>query len=152
QAPGPLAKILQPLGALYGGVAAARYHRASTYRSRLPVICVGNFTAGGTGKTPPAIHLLERLKALGRQPVALVRGYGGRLSGPCWVSATLDVARDVGDESLLLARAAPTLVARDRRLGLRAIEVASNPLTVVVMDDGLQNPALVKDLAIAVVD
>ena len=152
EAPSRLAKTLQPLGALYGRAAAARYVRASSYRSRLPIICVGNFTAGGTGKTPLAIHLCLRLKALGHQPVVLTRGYGGRSSGPVWVNPTSDLAVDVGDEALLLARAAPTLVARDRRLGARAIEAGPNPVTVIVLDDGLQNPALVKDLAIAVVD
>ena len=152
QAPSRLAKVLQPLGALYGRAAAARYVRARSYRSRLPVICVGNFTAGGTGKTPLAIHLCGRLKALGHQPAILSRGYGGRLSGPSWVNPNSDMALDVGDEALLLARAAPTLVARDRRLGARAIETGPNPVTVIVLDDGLQNPALVKDLAIAVVD
>jgi tetraacyldisaccharide 4'-kinase len=152
QAPGRLANVLQPLGALYGRAVAVRYGRARSYRSCLPVICIGNFTAGGTGKTPLAIDLCTRLKAAGHAPVALTRGYGGRLSGPCWVNATSDVAGDVGDEPLLLARAAPTLVARDRRLGVRAIEVGPHPATVVVMDDGLQNATLVKDLAIAVVD
>ena len=110
-----VATFLQPLGALYGWAAATRYFRATPYRSRLPIICIGNFTAGGTGKTPLAIHLCERLKAAGHEPAALTRGYGGRLSGPYWVNAASDVARDVGDEALLLAQAAPTLVARDRR-------------------------------------
>jgi tetraacyldisaccharide 4'-kinase len=152
QSPSRIATFLQPLGALYGGAAAARYFRAKSYRSRLPIICVGNFTAGGTGKTPLAIYLCERLKAAGHEPAALTRGYGGRLSGPYWVNARSDVARDVGDEALLLARAAPTLVARDRRIGARAIEVGPHPVTVVIMDDGLQNPALAKDLTIAVID
>ena len=147
-----MATVLQPLAALYGWAATARYWRATPYRSRLPVICVGNFTAGGTGKTPLVIHLCERLKAAGHEPVALTRGYGGRLSGPYWVNAKSDVARDVGDEALLLARAAPTLVARDRRAGAHAIETGPHPVTVIVMDDGLQNPALAKDLTIAVVD
>jgi tetraacyldisaccharide 4'-kinase len=151
-APGRLAMLLQPLGALYGRVAEARYFRAKPYRSRLPVICIGNFTAGGTGKTPLAIHLCERLKSVGHEPAVLTRGYGGRLPGPYWVNAASDVARDVGDEALLLARAAPTLVARDRRLGARAIEVGPHAATAIVMDDGLQNPGLTKDLAIAVVD
>ena len=150
--PSHLATLLHPLGALYGRTVAERYFRATPYRSRLPVVCIGNFTAGGTGKTPLAIYLCERLKAAGHEPAALTRGYGGRLSGPYWVNATSDVARDVGDEALLLAKAAPTLVARDRRLGARAIEIGPHPVTVIVMDDGLQNPALAKDLAIAVVD
>jgi tetraacyldisaccharide 4'-kinase len=147
-----MATVLKPLAALYGWAATARYWRATPYRSRLPVICVGNFTAGGTGKTPLTIHLCERLKAAGHEPVALTRGYGGRLSGPYWVNAKSDVARDVGDEALLLARAAPTLVARDRRAGAHAIETGPHPVTVIVMDDGLQNPGLAKDLTIAAVD
>ena len=152
EAPSRIATFLQPLGALHGWAAAARYFRATPYRSRLPIICIGNFTAGGTGKTPLAIYLCERLKAAGHEPAALTRGYGGRLSGPYWVNGTSDVARDVGDEALLLAKAAPTLVARDRRLGARAIEIGPHPATVIIMDDGLQNPTLTKDLTIAVVD
>ena len=113
--PSGIAKVLRPIAALYGHAAAARYHRASPYRSRLPVVCVGNFTAGGAGKTPLVIELSRRLKAAGHEPVTLTRGYGGRLAGPYWVNANSDTARDVGDEALLLARAAPTLVARDRR-------------------------------------
>ena len=150
--PSGIATVLRPLAALYGWAVVARYWRATPYRSRLPVICVGNFTAGGTGKTPLVVHLCERLKAAGHEPVALTRGYGGRLSGPYWVNAKSDVARDVGDEALLLARAAPTLVARDRRAGAHAIETGPHPVTVIVMDDGLQNPGLAKDLTLAVVD
>jgi tetraacyldisaccharide 4'-kinase len=151
--PSRIATLLRPLSALYGWAAERRYFRAATpYRSRLPIICVGNFTAGGTGKTPMVIHLCATLKAAGHEPVALTRGYGGRLQGPYWVNARSDVPRDVGDEALLLARAAPTLIARDRRLGARAIESGPHPATVVVMDDGLQNPGLAKDLTIAAVD
>ena len=90
---------------------------AAAHRARLPVICVGNFTAGGTGKTPLAIYLCEHLKAAGHEPVALTRGYGGRLAGPYWVNAGTDRARDVGDEALLLARVAPTLLAREPPAG-----------------------------------
>lgn len=150
--PSGIAKVLRPIAALYGNVAAARYHRAAPYRSRLPVVCVGNFTAGGAGKTPLVIELSRRLKAAGHEPVALTRGYRGRFAGPYWVNARSDTARDVGDEALLLARTAPTLVARDRPAGARAIESGPNPCTVIVMDDGLQNPSLAKDLSIAVVD
>ncbi len=146
------ANLLRPLGALYGWAARTRYLRARSYRSRLPVICVGNFTAGGTGKTPLTIYLSEQLKAAGHEPVVLTRGYGGRLSGPYWVDARTDNARNVGDEPLLLARAAPTLVARDRAAGARAIESGPHPATVILMDDGLQNPTLAKDFSIAVVD
>ena len=93
--PTGMATLLQPVAALYGWAATARYRRATPYRSRLPVICVGNFTAGGTGKTPLVLYLCERLKAAGHEPVALTRGYGGRLSGPYWVNAKSDVARSL---------------------------------------------------------
>jgi tetraacyldisaccharide 4'-kinase len=145
------ATLLHPLGTVYGWAATARFARTKPYRSRLPVICIGNFTAGGTGKTPLAIHLCEGLKAAGHEPVALTRGYGGRLKGPYWVGKT-DGAREVGDEALLLARAARTHLARNRRAGAHAIESGPHPVTVIVMDDGLQNPSLAKDLTLAVVD
>jgi tetraacyldisaccharide 4'-kinase len=144
--------LLAPISSLYGWVAETRYLQARAYRSRLPVVCIGNFTAGGTGKTPLALHLCERLAAAGHAPVALTRGYGGSLAGPYWVDAGRDRAREVGDEALLLARSAPTMVARDRAAGARAIESGPHPATVIVMDDGLQNPQLAKDLTIAVVD
>jgi tetraacyldisaccharide 4'-kinase len=145
-----MARALGPLGALYGRAAAARFSWVRPYRSRLPVICVGNFTAGGTGKTPLVMHLCQRLAAAGRRPVALTRGHGGRQRGPHRVGAG-DTAADVGDEALLLARAAPTLIARDRAEGARAIEAAGDA-DAIVMDDGLQNPQLAKDLRLAVVD
>jgi len=152
EAAGTAARILEPVGAAYGWLARARYFRSRAHKARFPVICVGNFTAGGTGKTPLAIYLCEKLKAAGHEPVLLTRGYGGRLSGPYWVNALTDHARDVGDEALLLARVAPTLLARDRRRGAQAIELGPYPVTVIVMDDGLQNPTLAKDLTLAVVD
>ena len=147
-----IVRALEPVSRIYAGRAAARLVRRQAYRSRLPVICVGNFTAGGTGKTPLALHLAGRLRALGERPAMLTRGYGGRRKGPYWVDGQRDAAGDVGDEPLLLARVAPTLVARDRRAGAIAIETAEADYTVIVMDDGLQNPALVKDLTLAVVD
>lgn len=152
EAPSPAARFLEPLGAFYGWVARRRYERGRPYQPRLPVICLGNFTAGGTGKTPLAIYLCEQLKAAGHRPVALTRGYGGRLSGPYWVNAASDHAGEVGDEALLLARVVPTVLARNRRLGAQAIEEGPRPATVIVMDDGLQNPSLAKDLTLAVVD
>ena len=146
-----MATLLQPLATIYGWAAAQRYARAAPYRSRLPVICVGNFTAGGTGKTPLAAHLCALLERAGQRPVVLTRGYGGRHAGPHWVGGN-DTAGDVGDEALLLARAAPTLVARDRSAGARAVETEAEAATAIVMDDGMQNPQLAKDLTIAVVD
>ena len=148
---GGMAACLAPLASIYGWAAATRYARTQPYRSRLPVICAGNFTAGGTGKTPLVLHLCERLRTNGQHPVALTRGYGGRQTGPHRVSDA-DTADDVGDEALMLARTAPTLIARDRGAGARAVEAMPGLVSVIVMDDGLQNPSLAKDLAIAMVD
>jgi len=145
------ARALAPASLLYGAIAARRIASEKPYRSKLPVICAGNFTAGGSGKTPFAILLAETLIARGEKPVVLTRGYGGSERGPHWVDADLDTANDVGDEPLLLARACPVMVARDRAAGARAIE-ASNRATLIVMDDGLQNPSLEKTLSFAVVD
>jgi tetraacyldisaccharide 4'-kinase len=146
-----MAAGLAPLAAIYGWAAARRYTQGAGYRARLPVVCAGNFTAGGTGKTPLALYLCELLQRSGQRPVVLTRGYGGRHAGPHWIGGA-DTARDVGDEALLLARVAPTLVARDRAAGARHVEAEPQAATVIVMDDGLQNPQLAKDLVIAVVD
>lgn len=146
-----MATCLAPLAALYGWAARARYARVAPYRSRLPVLCAGNLTVGGTGKTPLVLHLCERLRAAGLRPVLLTRGYGGWHAGPHPVGGS-DTAADVGDEALLLARSAPTVVARDRSAGARAIETGAAEADVIVMDDGLQNPQLAKDLSFAVID
>lgn len=150
QAGGRPARLLAPLGELYGGIVEYRFRQAKPYRARLPVICIGNFTAGGTGKTPLTRCLIGELAVQGATPVCLTRGYGGRLPGPAWVEAG-HTARDVGDEPLLLARDARVVVARDRTAGLQAIET-DGAATAVLMDDGLQNPHAAKDLSIAVVD
>ena len=102
-----------PLGQLYARVAAAKAARIVPYRSSLPVICLGNFTAGGGGKTPAAIAVAELLKSLGQRPAFLTRGYGGKIEGPHFVREG-DSAEEVGDEPLLLARTATVMVARDR--------------------------------------
>ncbi|MBS9477225.1 tetraacyldisaccharide 4'-kinase [Ancylobacter radicis] len=143
------ANLLSPLGALVGGVTLARLRTAGTAVG-VPVICVGNPTVGGAGKTPTVIQLARRLIAQNRNPVILTRGYGGRERGPLRVDPRLHKAADVGDEPLLLARAAPTYVARDRLLGAQA--AAQTGADVVLMDDGFQNPAIAKALSILVVD
>jgi tetraacyldisaccharide 4'-kinase len=145
-------RLLAPLGQLYGWIAERRYYRNQPYRSRLPIICVGNFTAGGTGKTPLSMAIARLLIARGERPVFLTRGYGGTTSGPSWVDDTPGAAKRFGDEPLLLAAVAPTMVARDRRAGIIAIEGDRRPLSVVIMDDGLQNGSVTKDLSIALVD
>src|SRR5216683_428100 len=141
------ATLLAPVGACYGAIAARRMARPGR-KAPVPVICVGNFTVGGAGKTPTAIALARLLMASGHCPFFLSRGYGGRVAGP--VRVERQHADEVGDEPLLLARVAPTIVARNRPAGaLAAVEGGAD---AIVMDDGLQNPSLAKDLAIAVVD
>jgi tetraacyldisaccharide 4'-kinase len=144
--------LLSPVAALYGAIVGRRIRKAKAYRSRLPVICVGNFTAGGSGKTPLALLLAKLVAEEGREPWFLSRGYGGTLQGPIRVDPARHSARDVGDEPLLLARDFPAVISCDRREGAEAIETLAATNAVIIMDDGLQNPALVKDLAIAVVD
>ena len=126
------------------------YRRARPYRSRLPVICVGNLVAGGAGKTPLALWIARHLQEQGHAPTFLSRGYGGNLTGPHRVDPRIDTAREVGDEPLLLAQTATTVIARNRAAGARMIE--DTPATHIVMDDGLQNPGLAKDLSLAMID
>ncbi len=146
--------ILAPVAHVWGFIAERRLRADEAYRCSLPVICVGNFTAGGTGKTPLSIKIARELARCGERPAILTRGYGGRHVGPHRVDPALDVAADVGDESLLLARHARTVVARRRAAGAQMIEAdaGQTPPTVIIMDDGFQNPALHKDLSIVVVD
>jgi tetraacyldisaccharide 4'-kinase len=146
---GAVAVLLAPLGKLYGASVAFKAAHASPYRAPMPVICVGNLTAGGSGKTPVAIAIGEMLKAQGHKPVFLTRGYGGKAAAPVLVKPHHG-ARIVGDEALLLARTAPTIVARDRAIG--AARAAEAKADVLVMDDGHQNFALAKDLSLVVVD
>lgn len=142
--------LLAPASALYGVIAGHHMTRAPTHVSALPVICIGNFTAGGTGKTPLALDIAARVKALGRKPAFLTRGYGGTLPGPYDVDPARDLADRTGDEALLLARAAPTVIATDRARGARQIERTS--ADVIIMDDGMQNPGVAKNLTIALID
>ena len=146
---GPLSALLSPLAALYGTVAAQRMARKGA-RAGVPVICIGNFTLGGAGKTPTAIAVAQMLAAAGERVFFLTRGYGGSNVGPKRVDAHADTAAQVGDEALLLARAAPTIVARDRAAG--AAFAKAQGATIIVMDDGLQNGSLNKDFTLAVVD
>jgi tetraacyldisaccharide 4'-kinase len=145
---GVLASALAPIGALYGRIAERRTTRGEPYRSRLPVICIGNFTAGGGGKTPTAIAVANLVKAMGRSPAFLTRGYGGAEKGPILVKG--QSAEAVGDEPLLLAEVAPTFVAADRVAGAKAIEATD--ADIIVMDDGFQNPSLAKDVSLIAVD
>ena len=141
---------LWPLSALYGGLAKRRFRTASPYRSKLPVICVGNFTMGGAGKTPVALKLASMLRKAGLRPGFLTRGYGGSERGPHLIDAAADGADRIGDEPLLLARAGPTVVSRDRPAGAKLLETLQ--LDAIIMDDGFQNPSLEKDFSLVAVD
>ena len=141
--------LLWPASLAYGAAAALRLAAGRPARAAVPVICVGNLVAGGQGKTPAALALLPLLQGLGLRPAFLSRGYGGRIRGPVRVAARHST-RDVGDEPLLLARAAPTVVSADRAAG--AALAVTEGADAIVMDDGFQNPSLAKDLSLLVAD
>ncbi|WP_210529269.1 tetraacyldisaccharide 4'-kinase [Rubellimicrobium arenae] len=143
------ARLLAPLGLAYAGATAWRLSRATPDHAGVPVICVGNLDAGGTGKTPVTIALAERLSGRGVPVHVVSRGYGGRLAGPERVLPSHGAA-DVGDEPLLISAFVPTWVARDRAAGVRAAAAAG--ARAVILDDGFQNPSVRKDLSIVVVD
>ena len=143
------ASLLAPFGFLYGTIATRRLTMKGA-QAGLPVLCVGNFTLGGAGKTPTTIMLSRMLADAGERPYCLSRGYGGAAAGPKLVDAHADVATQVGEEALLLARAAPTVVARDRVAG--AAFARAQGATMIVLDDGLQNPSLAKDFTLAMID
>lgn len=144
------ATALAPLGRVYDAATRLKFHYARPYESRIPVVCVGNLTAGGAGKTPAALALAELLKRQGLSPAFLSRGYGGAEAGPLIVDRHGHTAERVGDEPLLLARLAPAIVSADRPAGARLAETIG--ADIIVMDDGLQNPSLAKTAAFAVVD
>lgn len=144
------ARTLAPVGALIDFAGRCRSAATTPFVAPVPVICIGNLTVGGTGKTPIAIAVAQRLATMGRVPVFLSRGYGGRERGPVQVDPRRHDAGAVGDEPLLLAETAPVVVARDRAAGAR--EALRLGASAIVMDDGLQNPGLAKTRALVVVD
>lgn len=140
--------LLLPIGWIYSCLTSIRI-KISTPRSvDIPVICVGNLTAGGTGKTPVSIYLGKLLKSLGYNPFYLSRGYGGRLQNV--LVSPIHNAKDVGDEPLLLAKHAPVMINANRYQG--AVNAQKQGADIIIMDDGFQNPSLKKDISFIVVD
>jgi tetraacyldisaccharide 4'-kinase len=141
--------LLTPLGALYGLIAGMRMRR-NGLDAGIPVLCVGNYHVGGAGKTPAVLALAGLLRELGETPIVLSRGYGGRLHGPVKVDPARHAAADVGDEPRMMASSVPVVVARDRVAGVALAK--SQGASVILMDDGFQNPAIAKDASLIVID
>jgi tetraacyldisaccharide 4'-kinase len=144
------AKGLAPVAWAYGSIARRIMDRRQRLRLPVPVICVGNFTVGGAGKTPTAMALAKAAVAKGRKPGILSRGYGGSMDGPVLVDPHHHRAKDVGDEPMLLATHAPTVISRDRRRGAEML-IASG-VDMIIMDDGFQSAQIENDYALLVID
>jgi tetraacyldisaccharide 4'-kinase len=142
--------LLAPCALLYSAGGVVRERLTTPWRAPVPVICIGNLTVGGAGKTPTALAVARLLRQWDLSVAFLSRGYGGTARGPVLVDPSRHDARAVGDEPLLLAQCAPTWVGRDRKDSARL--AIADGADVLVMDDGLQNPSLKKDLRLVVVD
>ncbi len=149
QPAGLKAALLSPLAAVWTAVTRRRLAKPGTDLD-IPVICVGNLNAGGTGKTPVVMNLMERLAAQGLNAHVVSRGYGGRVEATTRVVETRHDAAHVGDEPLLLSAFGPVWVSPDRAAGAMAAQASGADL--VILDDGFQNPALTKTMSILVVD
>ncbi|MDR1026732.1 MAG: tetraacyldisaccharide 4'-kinase [Lactobacillus sp.] len=145
----PIAYTLYPLGWVYGALTTLRIKLGRPKKVSKPVICIGNITAGGTGKTPVAISIASILQNKGQKPFFISRGYGGKLSNVL-VDPLTHNSSDVGDEPLLLSRQAPAVINSNR---YQAAQIAiKEGAEIIIMDDGFQNPTLYKDVSFVVVD
>lgn len=147
---GWISTVLVPVSIMYDMVNTLKHSKVKAVRFPVPIICVGNLSAGGAGKTPTALYIGGRLKAKGINAFFLSRGYGGRLDGPVLVKPKKHKAADVGDEPLLLAELLPTVIAKDRVSG--ANYAITKGATAIIMDDGFQNRSIVKNLSLLVID
>ncbi|WP_424629271.1 tetraacyldisaccharide 4'-kinase [Bradyrhizobium sp. SYSU BS000235] len=147
--PSWISRLLSPFGAIYGAVTAQRMARQGAVAG-IPVFCVGNYHVGGAGKTPTTLALSHMLREMGEQPFVVSRGYGGQLEGPVRVGPKAHTAKDVGDEPLMMASQVPVIVSRDRAAG--AMFAHGQGASVILLDDGFQNPSLTKDASLIVID
>jgi len=146
-----LTLLWSPCGWVYGqAVEIKQQLSGQPWTCPAPIICVGNLTVGGAGKTPVALGIMQRLQSFGLNAHFLTRGYGGKLTGPVQVDSNLHTYQDVGDEALILAQTAPTWVSPDRVKGAQS--AFENGAQAIVMDDGFQNPSLYKNLSVIVID
>lgn len=142
--------LMTPIGWLYSATVAWKARNTQSFRAKAKVVCVGNLTVGGSGKTPIAIAIARALIERNKRTIVLSRGYGGKMRGPSFVEPEQDNFEETGDEALLLAAAAPVIVSRDRAAGAKLADTGA--ADVIVMDDGHQNFSLTKDLSIVVID
>ena len=146
-----LALILYPLSLIWMIISFIKKNFNKSYKSKLKVICVGNLNIGGAGKTPFTIYTYKILRQLGYKPIFLTRGYKGLEKGPVKVRHDHNF-KDVGDEALLLSKVGPTVISGNRALGAKFIENLKKNYNVILMDDGLQNNKLKKDIKLLLVD
>lgn len=142
--------LLAPASWIYGAVAGRAMRKAKRVAMPVAVLCVGNFTIGGAGKTPTVIALARAAKAKGLKPGVLSRGYGGSMDRTVVVEPDHHRAKDVGDEPLLIAREALTVISRKRIQGARLL--VDSGVDLIIMDDGFQSARLQFDYALMVVD
>lgn len=148
--PGLPAYLLSPFALAWGAAAAWRMERPPSASAGVPVLCVGNFIAGGSGKTPTAIAIGRSARDAGFKPGFVSRGFGGVIRGPALVDPSVHRAHEVGDEPLLLAAEAPTVISAKRPAG--AARLVAEGCDFIIMDDGFQNPGLAKDFCLVAID
>lgn len=139
---GLISTLLLPISSIYGAITQLRIKFSTPYKCSAKVICIGNITAGGVGKTPIAIAMAEKYIKEGKKVFFVTRGYKGKLKN-ILVDLTTHTPEETGDEARLLAQTAPTIISPQRDIGAKM--AVSMGAEVIIMDDGFQNPSLYKD-------